>query len=118
MKSKESRNVFPKKRMSMNNTTISESHFPCLESEKYSAIGHAGFGLLAMSYLMNKPLHLRVCLTLSNALLASWGVLTLRQACVTNLVWGSLFCAINAWYASVEYFDCFASPRTEDDDED
>lgn len=79
---------------------MNTTRFPCLEDAQFNPIGHVGFGFLAASYLMKKTLHLRVCLTVSNALLAAWGSLALPfDACVTNMVWSSLFFVINAVYA-------------------
>ena len=80
----------------MNSTSI---RFPCFENHAFDALAHVGFGFLAISYLMKKVLHLRVCLAFSSVILTGWGVLALPwTACVTTLSWNALFFAINAGY--------------------
>ncbi len=76
------------------------TEFPCLENNNFDFLAHIGFGLLALSYLMKKEIHLRLCLTFSSFILALWGGMSLsRTACITSVSWNSLFCIINAIYA-------------------
>ena len=68
------------------------TEFLCLENKSLDFIAHIGFGLLALSYLMKKELHLRLCLTFSSFILALWGSLSLpTDACITTISWNTLF---------------------------
>ena len=68
----------------------------CRHDASFGFLGHVGFGLLACSYALTDPVRLRLCVTLSNAVLLTWGVLALPEAaCWTTIGWNSLFCVVN-----------------------
>ena len=75
-------------------------NYPCLENDSFDVLAHVGFTLLALTYLMKKELHLRICLAISSIVLALWGALALpKESCIATLSWNSLFCIINIGYA-------------------
>lgn len=73
--------------------------FPCLNDDRFHALGHVGFACLAVTYLVRRPLHLRAGLAAASATLAAWGGLSMPwEACIPTLLWNSLFFSINIGY--------------------
>ena len=72
----------------------------CVEDDDYFFLSHVGFGMLAVSYLVQDAFYLRICIAISNVVLVVWGQLALPESsCISTMSWNGLFFCINVWRA-------------------
>ena len=82
----------------------------CFENNNLNFISDIGFFSLLISYFINDPYYLRLCLSISSIILMIWGFLALpERACYSTIIWNFLFLLINLYYARKEYIIKFNS---------
>jgi hypothetical protein len=76
----------------------------CFENTFYHFLSHIGFGGIALSYLINDIIYMRLCLSISSLVLILWGLLSLpEESCYSTIGWNLLFFLINICYTIYEY---------------
>ena len=76
----------------------------CFENNFYNFLSHIGFGGIALSYLINNIIYMRLCLSISSLVLIFWGLLSLpEESCYSTIGWNLLFFLINFFYTIYEY---------------
>ena len=76
----------------------------CFENNFYIFLSHIGFGGIALSYLINNIIYMRLCLSISSLVLIFWGLLSLpEESCYSTIGWNLLFFFINFYYTIYEY---------------
>ena len=76
----------------------------CIENDSFNFISDIGFFCLLISYFINDPYYLRLCLSISCTIIFIWGILALpERACYSTIIWNLLFLLINLYYARKEY---------------
>ena len=85
----------------------------CIENYNFNFISDIGFFCLLVSYFINDPYYLRLCLSISCLIILIWGFLALPQrACYSTVIWNLLFLIINLFYTRKEYINKYKIENT------